>query len=52
MDKIYIEDFKNEELTSKTKQPKKDIVDAIINFSKSYKVEKSEHLGQLEIILN
>ena len=52
MNNIYSEELKNEELTSKTKQPRKEIVNAILNFSKSYNVEKSKHIGQVEMILN
>lgn len=52
MNNIYSEELKNEELTSKTKQPRQEIVNAILNFSKSYNVEKSKHVGQVEMILN
>jgi len=49
MDKIYIE---KEEFTSLNKQPKKALIESILNFSKSYQVKRSKHVGQLEIILN
>lgn len=51
MEKVYIEDLKNEELTSQ-KTPKKALIDSILNFSKSYKVTESKHIGQLKVVLN
>ena len=52
MNNIYSEELKNEELTSKTKQPKQDLINSILNFSKSYKVQKSKNIGQVEVVLN
>lgn len=52
MNNIYSEDLKNEELTSKTKQPRQDLINSILNFSKSYKVQKSKNIGQVEVVLN
>ncbi len=52
MDKLYSEELKNEEFTSKTKQPKQEMIQAILNFSKSYKVKNSKHIGQVEVVLN
>ena len=52
MGKIYIEKIENEVVTSNGKKPKKELIDSILNFSKSYKVSKSKHLGQMEMVLN
>lgn len=52
MNKLYIEETKNEEYTSKTKQPKKELIESILNFSKSLKIEKSKSIGQVEVVLN